>query len=68
LDRWVLVVVAKNVNQKEIEMKVPKKLSELLFAIFMILLGIEYLAGFPLSGPILGMLAIVIGVLKFMGK
>jgi hypothetical protein len=55
-------------NPKEIEMKVPKKLSELLFAIFMILLGIEYLAGFGFSGVILGVLAIVIGVLKFMGK
>jgi uncharacterized membrane protein len=49
-------------------MKVPSKLSELLFAIFMILFGITFFTGFPLANLILGVLAIAVGVLKFLGK
>ena len=49
-------------------MKVPKKLSELLFAIFMLLYGLVVFVSIPLSGTILGILALVIGVLKFLGK
>lgn len=49
-------------------MKAPSKLSELLFAIFMILYGIAAFASFPLSGTILGILALAVGILKFMGR
>jgi hypothetical protein len=34
----------------------------------MILLGIYFLTGFPLSNIVLGVLALAIGVLKFLGK
>ena len=48
-------------------MKVPSKLSELLFAIFMILFGITFFTGFAYSDLILGVLALahgpVVGVL-----
>lgn len=49
-------------------MKVPSKLSELLFAIFMILFGITFFTGFPFDSFVLGVLAIAIGVIKFLGK
>lgn len=49
-------------------MKVPKLLSELLFAIFMLLFGISYFVDFPFAGLLLALLAVVIGVLKFLGK
>ena len=50
-------------------MKVPKKLSDLLFAIFIILFGLTYFGlSFSILGYIIGGLAVVIGVLKFLGK
>jgi len=49
-------------------MKVPKVLSELLFAIFMIVFGLTFFLAVPFSDVILGILALVVGVLKFLGK
>ncbi|MEN8241220.1 MAG: hypothetical protein ABFS17_04825 [Chloroflexota bacterium] len=49
-------------------MKVPKVLSELLFAIFILLFGINYFVALPFATFIFGILAIAIGVLKFLGK
>jgi hypothetical protein len=49
-------------------MKVPKVLSELLFAIFMIVFGLTFFITIPFSDMIIGILAIVVGVLKFIGK
>jgi hypothetical protein len=53
---------------KEIEMKIPSTLSELLFAIFMIVFGITFFVAIPFSEIILGVLAIAVGVLKFLGR
>lgn len=49
-------------------MKVPSVLSELLFAIFMIVLGIASFVAIPSSEVILGVLALATGILKFLGK
>lgn len=49
-------------------MKVPKALSDLLFAIFMIVFGLTYFITVPYSGPILGILALAVGILKFLGR
>ena len=49
-------------------MKVPKALSELLFAIFMIVFGLTYFISIPFSEPILGILALAVGILKFLGR
>lgn len=50
-------------------MKVPKKLSDLLFAIFIILFGLtKFGLGSSIMNLIIGGLAVVIGVLKFLGK
>jgi hypothetical protein len=56
------------IGDRRIDMKVPSVLSELLFAIFMLLFGITFFVDFPFSGFILGILAIAVGVLKFLGK
>ena len=49
-------------------MRVPSVLSELLFAIFILLFGITFFVDFPFSGFVLGVLAIAVGVLKFLGR
>ncbi len=49
-------------------MKVPKALSALLFAIFMLVYGIGHFVDIPSADLILAVLAIAVGVLKFMGK
>jgi hypothetical protein len=49
-------------------MSVPKALSELLFAIFMIVFGLTYFISIPYSAPILGILALAVGILKFLGR
>jgi hypothetical protein len=49
-------------------MKVPKVLSELLFAIFMIVFGLTFFIAIPYDTFILGVLALAVGVLKFLGK
>jgi len=49
-------------------MKIPKVLSDLLFAIFMIVFGLVFFITIPYSDVILGILAIVVGVLKFLGR
>lgn len=49
-------------------MKAPKMLSELLFAIFMIVFGLTFFIAIPYSEPILGILALAVGILKFLGR
>ena len=49
-------------------MKVPKALSDLLFAIFMIVFGLTFFISIPYKDPILGVLALAVGILKFIGK
>jgi len=49
-------------------MKVPKALSELLFAIFMIVFGLAIFIAIPFSDTILGILALAVGILKFLGR
>ena len=49
-------------------MKVPKMLSELLFAIFMIVFGLTFFITVPFSDVVLGVLALAVGILKFIGK
>jgi hypothetical protein len=49
-------------------MKVPKVLSELLFAIFMIVFGLTFFITVPFSDVVLGILALAVGILKFIGK
>jgi hypothetical protein len=49
-------------------MKFPKALSDLLFAIFMIVYGLDIFISIPYDKPILGVLALAVGVLKFIGK
>jgi hypothetical protein len=49
-------------------MKIPKVLSDILFAIFMILFGIHFLIGIGALDFTIGVLAIIIGVLKFVGR
>jgi uncharacterized membrane protein HdeD (DUF308 family) len=53
----------------DLKMKVPKVLSNLLFAIFMIIFGLTFFGiTFTYIDVILGILAIVVGVLKFLGR
>jgi hypothetical protein len=50
-------------------MRLTKNLGDLLLAIFLILLGLSYLGlSLPGGGLIMGILAIVAGVLKLLGR
>lgn len=49
-------------------MKAPQVLSELLFAVFLLLFGVSYFIEFPFAGLLLALLALAVGVLKFLGK
>jgi hypothetical protein len=49
-------------------MRAPNVLSDLLFAIFMIVFGLTYFISIPYSAPILGILALAVGILKFLGR
>ena len=49
-------------------MKVPKVLSELLFAIFLLVFGLNFFFAFPFYDLVAPILALAVGVLKFLGK
>lgn len=49
-------------------MKAPSLLSELLFAIFLIVYGIATFWSFPASSTVLGILALAAGILKILGR